>query len=115
MAKQARLIAFTYELTPEDSGFSVRCLDWDCVFSEGETVEECKKNVSQVTRMYLRELIAGTLDERDYPRFKAHRTSMYQFILVFNTETLRVFDPSERFKAFSKATAVGPTELLVTV
>ena len=113
MRKRTKIIAFTYEMTPEDKGFSVRCLDWDCVFTEGDNVEECKKNAAEVTRMYLKELAAGTLDKRDYPQLKAHKTNIYQFILWYDTETSKVIDPSVKYTIFSKAVPVRPTELVM--
>jgi predicted RNase H-like HicB family nuclease len=84
-----KIVSFTYELVPETKGFSVNCLDWDCVFTEGDTYEQCKKNAEEVTLMFLKMLTGGKLNKAQYPKFKEHKTSPYHFQLYFNLKPLK--------------------------
>lgn len=85
--KIKEIVAFTYELTPEKNGFSVKCLDWDCVYTQGETIDECKKNAAEVTTIYLKDLIKGTLHPDDFPKIKNHKATIYRFVLNFDLTT----------------------------
>ena len=83
-AKFPPKIKFTYKLTPEDRGFSVFCLDWPCVFTEGENLKECKKNAKEATKLMLRDLVDGTLHNLDYPQIKARKKQLGTFTLTFD-------------------------------
>jgi predicted RNase H-like HicB family nuclease len=82
-----KIVSFTYELVPEAKGFSVTCLDWDSVFTEGDTYEQCQKNAAEVTEMFLEMLASNSLKKNQHPKFKEHKTSPYQFQLYFNLTT----------------------------
>jgi len=85
------IVAFTYELTPEKKGFSVKCLDWDCVFTQGDNLDECKKNAEEVTSIYLKDLAKGELHHKDYPNIKNHKANVYHFTLLFDLATGKPF------------------------
>ncbi len=74
---------FTYKLVPETKGFSVKCLDWDCVFTQGDTIKECKKNAAEVTELFLEKALTDSLGKTQHPNFKKHRKSNNQFQLSF--------------------------------
>jgi len=104
-----KTITFTYEMKPEKTGFSFVCLDWDCVYSQGETVEECKRNAIEVTEMLLEELLKGELNKKQYPKIKEHTNNPFLFSLTFdltkgkyinlsriqNVKTYRQFIPAQ--------------------
>jgi predicted RNase H-like HicB family nuclease len=100
-----KIVSFTYELVPEAKGFCVNCLDWDCVFTEGDTYEQCKKNAEEVTGMFLKMLTKGELNKVQYPKFKKHKTSPYHFQLYFNLDThkpVNINKMGNRFTAINK-------------
>jgi predicted RNase H-like HicB family nuclease len=105
-----KIVSFTYELVPETKGFSVTCLDWDCVFTEGDTYEQCQKNAAEVTEMFFKLLANGDLKKAQYPKFKQHKTSPYQFQLYFNIETQKHINIA---KAKNKFTAIKKEAELV--
>ena len=81
-------LTLTYELTPDEtSGFTVQCKDWGAVFSEGETINECKENAIEVTEMFLTDLKEGALHKSQYPNIKRHTAKPLQFLLTFNYDT----------------------------
>jgi predicted RNase H-like HicB family nuclease len=80
-------VTMTYKITPEKEGYFVECLDWDCVFSQGETVKECKNNIIEVTEMFLTSLISKELHPNQYPHIQKHLASPFTFHLSFNMET----------------------------
>ena len=77
-------ISFNYLLTPEKKGFSVVCLDWDSVYSQGESFDECKNNVAEVTEMFLKDLLEKKLSKKQYPSIKKHLADPYTFQLTFD-------------------------------
>jgi predicted RNase H-like HicB family nuclease len=80
-----KTITLTFELTPESSGgFSVICLDWSSVFSEGETFQECRQNAIDVTEMYLELLLNRKLTNKQFPKIKKHLASPFTFQLTFD-------------------------------
>lgn len=82
-----KTVSFTYQIVSEKKGYFVKCLDWDSVFSQGETINECKKNAVEVTEMFLEELINKTLTKKQYPRIKKHEADPLQFQYTFDLVT----------------------------
>ena len=80
-------ITFAYSLIPEDKGFSVQCLDWNCIFTQGDTIKECKSNAIELTEMYMELLLKGNLNKEQYPQIKKHFLEPYHFQLTFNFKT----------------------------
>ena len=78
------VISFTYRLTVEKTGYSVRCLDWDLIYSQGETIAECKKNMIELTEHFLEELFLGKLHKKEYPQIKKHGSNILNFKMDFN-------------------------------
>jgi len=88
-------LSLTYKLTPEKAGgFSVVCLDWDSVYTQGGTVAECKKNAVAVTEMMIDLLNTGELDKSIYPRIKSHKAHLMNFQLTFDIERAKHFTVS---------------------
>ena len=80
-------LSLTYKLTPEKTGgFSVVCLDWDSVYTQGETVGECKKNAVEVTEMMIDLLNSGELDKSVHPKINRHKAHPMNFQLTFDIE-----------------------------
>jgi predicted RNase H-like HicB family nuclease len=78
-------ISLTYKLSPEETGgFSVVCLDWDSVYTQGETIAECRKNAIEATEMMLDLLNSGQLDKSIYPKIKSHKAHPLNFQLTFD-------------------------------
>jgi predicted RNase H-like HicB family nuclease len=82
-----KTVTFTYQIVSEKKGFSVKCLDWDSVFSQGESISECKKNAIVVTEMFLEELINKSLHQMQYPKIKKHEANPLQFQCTFDLNT----------------------------
>ena len=81
------LLTLTYKITPEKAGgFCVQCLDWRSVFTQGETLQECKKNAIEATELMLQVLNEGNLDPAGQPKIKSHRADPFQFQLTFELE-----------------------------
>lgn len=81
---------FTYKCTlvPEKKVYFVKCLDWNCVFTQGDTINECKKNATEVTEMFLGILLSGTIDKQQQPVFKDYKSSKDKFQVYFSPEKL---------------------------
>lgn len=62
------------------------CVDWDSVYTQGETITECKKNAIEVTEMILDLLNAGELNKASYPEIKSHKAHPLNFQLTFDLE-----------------------------
>jgi predicted RNase H-like HicB family nuclease len=92
---ELHVIAFTYELVPEKKGYSVNCLDWNCVFTEGETINECKKNAAEVTTMFFKQLLSGELHKSQFPVIKKHQSSALHFQLEFDVHSGKVINLSK--------------------
>jgi predicted RNase H-like HicB family nuclease len=99
-------ITFSYLITPEKKGFSVSCLDWNCVFSQGENIIECKKNIVEVTEMLLEDLINIRLVKSQYPKIKKHIANPYTFQLTFNLDKAK-FLPDNKIPFKSKIKAIS--------
>jgi predicted RNase H-like HicB family nuclease len=87
-----KVITFTYEIQDEQTGFSVKCLDWDSVFTQAETYGELIHNTAEVTTMMLEEFIAGKLDKKQYPSIKPHVAKVNHFTLTFDLDVLKKVD-----------------------
>jgi len=101
-------ITLTYELIPDEtSGFTVNCKDWEAVFTEGETLTECKQNAIEVTEMFLEEMKNGTLHPTQYPQIKGHIAKPLQFQLSYNVDTCKYVPMGKivTIKAFRKTKA----------
>ena len=94
-----KLLSLTFRLIPEkEGGFSVLCLDWRSVNTQGESISECKKNAIEATELMLEELSAGTLNQLSYPKIRTHAANPYYFQLTFDVETARHVKSSSIFK-----------------
>jgi len=82
-----KTVTFTYQIVLEKKGYFVKCLDWDSVYSQGESITECKKNAVEVTEMMLEELINKTLHKMQYPKIKKHEANLLQFQCTFDLST----------------------------
>ena len=105
-------VTFTYKLTPETpSGFSVLCLDWEnLVYTEGETINECKKNAIEVTEMFLKDYLKKKLHKEDYPKIKKHLANPLQFQLSYNLQTGKHID-IDKLKSFESLNPVSRVAL----
>ena len=82
-----KLLSLTYRINPEkDGGFSVHCLDWKSVFTQGETIAECRKNAIEATELMLEVLNDGKLDNTALPKIKSHSANPFHFQLTFDVE-----------------------------
>lgn len=82
-----KYISLTYRFTSEEGGgISVVCLDWDSVYTQGETIAQCKKNAIEVTEMMLDLLNSGELDKSIYPKIKSHKAHPLNFQLTFDLD-----------------------------
>ena len=86
MITNKKTIKLTYKLFPEKKGYSVKCLDWHCVYTQGETIKECKKHAIEATTLMLTDLNNGTLHKSDYPQIKIHKKSLNTFTLTFDLQ-----------------------------
>ena len=94
-----KLISFTYRITPEkEGGFSVKCLDWSPVFTQCESIAECKKNAIEATEAMLEILKEGKLAKTVYPKVKHHAANPSHFQLTFNVESARYINLSSIFR-----------------
>lgn len=94
-----KLISLTYRISPEkEGGFSVKCLDWSPVMTQGETLAECKKNSIEATEAMLESLKEGKLAKSVYPKVKHHTANPYHFQLSFDVETGQYINLSSIFK-----------------
>jgi predicted RNase H-like HicB family nuclease len=94
-----KLLSLTYRISPEkEGGFSVKCLDWSSVFTQGDTIIECKKNAIEATEAILEIFNEGKLSKTVYPKVKNHAANPYNFQLTFNVETARHINLSSIFK-----------------
>ena len=84
MVTNKKTITLTYKLYPETKGYSVKCLDWDAVYTQGENIKECKKNAKEATKLMLPELENGTLHKLRYPKLKSHKKSSNTFSFTFD-------------------------------
>src|ERR1035437_8689595 len=86
MEEDKNIITLTYKLYPETKGYSVKCLDWDSVYTQGETIKECKKHSIEATKLMLPDLKNGTLHKSNYPEIKSRKKSKNTFSLTFDIE-----------------------------
>ena len=78
---------FTYQLQIEEKGYSFQCLNWNSVYSQGETLDECIKNAIEVTELMLEEYIEGNLSKDQQPRLTKKKTIRpNQFQLTFDLD-----------------------------
>ena len=90
-------ITLTYRAHPENNGFSVTCLDWSGVFSQGDSISECKKNMIEVTEMFLDLLKAKELSQEQFPMIKKHIANPFTFQLTFDLKNAK-FVPEFLFR-----------------
>jgi len=102
-----KTITFTYKIAQEDDGFTVKCLDWQAVYSEGQTFDECRQNAIEVTEMFLERLINNTLHQLQYPKPKPHLSNPFNFQLTFDYETGKYIEIN-RLKSFK---LIKPTKI----
>ncbi len=98
-------ITFTYRAHPEKDGFSVTCLDWSSVYSQGESISECKKNMIEVTEMFLDLLKAKELSKEQFPVIKKHTANPFTFQLTFDLNIAK-FVPESKIKFNSKIKSI---------
>jgi len=90
------VISFTYKVKPEkEGGFSVVCLDWENILTQGETLNECKHNATEATEMMLELLIEGKINKNAYPKVKKHQASPFHFILSFDIKKAKRIEPGK--------------------
>ena len=82
-----KTITLTYKLIPETKGFSVECLDWKSVYTQGENITECIKNAAEATELMLDDAIKGTLHKSQCPNIKSHKASLGTFQITFDLTT----------------------------
>ena len=99
-------ITLTFRVHPEKKGFSVICLDWSGVFSEGENISECKKNMIEVTEMFLDLLKAKELSNAQFPVIKKHIAKPFTFQLTFDFKKGR-YVPESKIKFNSKIKSIS--------
>ncbi len=99
-------ITLTYRVQPEKNGFSVACLDWSGVFSQGENISECKKNMIEVTEMFLDLLKAKELSKEQIPVIKKHIANPFTFQLTFDLAKAK-FVPESKIKFNSKIKSIS--------
>ncbi|MEI6898343.1 MAG: type II toxin-antitoxin system HicB family antitoxin [Bacteroidota bacterium] len=81
------LLSLTYRITPEkQGGFSVVCLDWSAVYTQGASIAECKKNAIEVTEMMIELLNSGSLDRLIHPKIKKNKAHPMNFQLTFDLD-----------------------------
>ncbi len=94
-----KLLSLIYRMSPEkEGGFSVKCLDWSPVITQGDTIVECKKNAIEATEAMLEILKEGKLAKTVYPKVKNHAANPYHFQLTFDVESTRYINPSSIFR-----------------
>jgi predicted RNase H-like HicB family nuclease len=94
-----KLLSLTYRINPEkEGGFSVKCLDWSSVLTQGDTLIECKKNAIEATEAMLEILNEGKLVKSAFPKVKNHAANPYNFQLTFNVESARYIKLSSIFR-----------------
>ncbi len=85
-----KLLSLTYKITPEkEGGFSVFCLDWKSINTQGETIADCKKNAIEATELMIEVYKDGKLDKTAYPKIRNHAANPYNFQLTFDIETAK--------------------------
>jgi len=90
------IISFTYKFKPEkEGGFSVLCLDWENISTQGETLTECKQNAGEATEMMLELLLDGKINKTAYPKVKKHPASPFHFILSFDIKKAKRINPGK--------------------
>ena len=104
-------MTFIYRLYPDRSGFTVKCLDWDCVFTQGETLPECRQNAIEITELFLGMLVKKELKNSQMPHFKRHLAFPYDFPLTFILPVGKFLDQSSltnktRIKRLSNLTTL---------
>ena len=107
-----KLLTLTYKIKPEkEGGFSVFCLDWKSVITQGETISDCKKNAIEATELMIEVYKDGKLDKQAYPKIRNHAANPYTFQLTFDIDTARhiklaSIQKSIRIQPLKKLTAV---------
>lgn len=85
-----KLLSLTYKITPEkEGGFSVFCLDWKSVITQGDTIADCKKNAIEATELMIEVYKDGKLDKKAYPKVRNHAANPYNFQLTFDIDTAK--------------------------
>ena len=82
-----KTLTLTYKVIPEKKGFSVICLDWDCVYTQGKTIEECRQNAIEITELFLESFLNNELQKEQIPRIVRHFASPMTFQLSFDIST----------------------------
>lgn len=103
MKANKKTITLTYKLYPETKGYSVKCLDWHCVYTQGETIEECKKHAIEATKLILPDLKNGTLHKSDYPEIKQHKKSKNTFSLTFDIQKNKLIKSTIQLVSVAKS------------
>lgn len=80
-------LTLTYKIVPEKIGYSVVCLDWDCAYTQGETVKECQQNAIEVTELLLESFLNHELQKEQLPHITRHNLSPMTFQLSFDLST----------------------------
>jgi predicted RNase H-like HicB family nuclease len=94
-----KLLSLTYRIIPEkEGGYSVKCLDWSPVITQGDNIIECKKNAIEATEAMPEILKEGKLAKAVYPKVKTHAANPYHFQLSFDVESARFIQPSSIFR-----------------
>lgn len=82
-----KTITLTYKLIPESKGYCVECLDWKDVYTQGDTIAECRKHAAEATELMLEEALKGTLHKSQFPHIKSHKGSFDTFQITFDLTT----------------------------
>ena len=96
-----KTLTLTYKLIPESIGFSVKCLDWKAIFTEGDNYKECKKNAIEVTELFLDRFQKKELHLAQFPKLKKHLPNPFQFQLTFDIKKCK-FIEVEKVKFLNK-------------
>ena len=94
MITNKKIISLTYKLYPESKGYTVKCLDWRCVYTQGDTILECRKNAKEATKLMLPDLKNGTLHKSQYPTIKTLKKTTNTFTLTFDIQKNKLITPS---------------------
>ena len=94
-SNEMNLLSLTYNIIPEkEGGYSVQCLDWESVYTQGDTIPECKKNAIEATELMIELMNEGRIDKQSYPMNGNHPANPYYFQLTFDIVTTKYINLS---------------------
>jgi len=89
-SNEMNLLSLTNNIIPEkEGGYSMKCLDWESVYTQGDTIPECKKSAIEATELVIELMNEGQLDKQSYPITGNHPANPYNFQLTFDIITAK--------------------------